>query len=180
MQVSSSRSERGLARVVRRAVAGLAATVLSVAALAHDDSPHNNELPAAWDFMLPSLDGKRFVQVSELRGPVLVNFWGRDCAPCVAELPRLQTFARDNPAWTVLLVATDAPADASAFLEQHGITLQALRGGARAGALMRASGNRHGVLPFTLALRAGNVCQARVGEVSASDLAATAARCAAP
>ena len=133
-----------------------------------------------WDFTLPTLDGRRFVQLSKLEGGVLVNFWGRDCPPCVAELPRLQAFERDNPGWTVLLVSTDAPTEASQFLAQRGISLQALRPGANVGALMRTAGNRHGALPFSVAARGGAVCSTHLGEVSAAQLDDLKAGCAAP
>lgn len=120
----------------------------------------------AWDFTLPTLEGDRFVQASRLQGPVLVNFWGRDCPPCVAELPRLQAFARDQRAWTLLLVATDPPQDARVFLQRRGITLPALKSGPNVVPLMRAAGNRTGGLPFTVALRDGHVCRVHEGELS--------------
>ena len=37
----------------------------------------------AWDFNLPALDGSRFVRASSVQGPLLVNFWGVECPPCV-------------------------------------------------------------------------------------------------
>jgi thiol-disulfide isomerase/thioredoxin len=171
MQASSSRSEPAAARALRRCVAGAAGAMLALGAVAHDNAPHGAAAPATWGFTLPTLDGKRFVTATELRGPVVVNFWGRDCPPCVAELPRLQAFARDNPGWTVLLVATDAPAEAAAFLAQQSITLPSLRAGPRAGALMRAAGNRAGALPFTVVLREAAVCATHLGELGAAQLA---------
>lgn len=130
-----------------------------------------------WDFTLPTLDGSRFVTASSLAGPVLVNFWGMDCAPCIAELPRLQAFAAAHPQWTVLLVSTDAPARAQEFVQRHGITLTVLRPGANVAALMRSAGNRSGGLPLTVALRQGRLCDGKLGELTDPDLAQIAARC---
>ena len=157
------------------------------AALGHDGkhgSAHSDDTPAPgqrWDFTLPTLDGSRFVQASALRGPVLVNFWGRDCAPCITELPRLEAFAKANPAWTVLLVSTDAPNVAAEFVQRRGLTLTVLRPGANVGALMRSAGNRSGGLPFTLALQTdapgSRICERHLGEVSSEHLAQFAERC---
>lgn len=130
-----------------------------------------------WDFSLPTLDGSRFVRLSALDGPVLVNFWSRDCPPCVTELPRLQAFATAHPAWTVLLVSTDTSAAASEFVQRHGIALPVLRPGANVAALMRAAGNRSGALPFTVAAGAARICGRQLGEMSAADLARIASAC---
>ena len=166
--------------------AALACCVLTT--LAHD-GPHAAKpvapaTPAiaatvgqAWDFTLPSLDGSRFVQASGITGPVLVNFWGRDCPPCVAELPRLQAFARDNPHWTVLLVSTDSPAIAREFVQRHSVTLPVLRPGGNVAALMRSAGNRSGGLPFTVALLSARICDAQTGAVEAADLQRMAQAC---
>jgi thiol-disulfide isomerase/thioredoxin len=136
--------------------------------------------PATWDFTLPTLEGDRFVQVSQLRGPVLVNFWGRDCPPCVAELPRLQAFAKSQPGWTLLLVATDPPQLAQQFLLQRGISgLTVLRASGNPAAMMRGAGNRSGALPFSVALQSGRICQAHTGELSDADLLALRGACAA-
>lgn len=132
----------------------------------------------AWDFSLPTLDGGRFVRLSALAGPVLVNFWGRDCPPCVEELPRLQAFADAHPAWTVLLVSTDAPADAREFAQRRGITLPVLRPGGNVVALMRAAGNRGGALPFTVAVIGARICDGQLGALSVADLQRLDAACA--
>jgi outer membrane receptor for ferrienterochelin and colicins len=153
------------------------------AAPAHDGAHRQGALPAglAWDFTLSTLDGSRFVQASALSGPVLVNFWGKDCAPCITELPRLEAFARANPQWTVLLVSTDAPADAREFVRRHAVELPVLRPGANVAALMRSAGNRSGGLPFTVALRAETsevrICGGQSGELAQADLARMAAAC---
>lgn len=124
----------------------------------------------AWNFTLADLAGERFITLSRIEGPVLVNFWGRDCPPCVAELPRLQAFAQANPQWTVLLISADAPQDAQRFLAQRGITLSALRGGPAVGSLMRKAGNRRGGLPFSASLQAGALCRNHLGELNDASL----------
>ncbi|ALX83779.1 hypothetical protein APT56_11640 [Achromobacter denitrificans] len=132
----------------------------------------------AWDFSLATLDGGRFVRLASLEGPVLVNFWGRDCPPCVTELPRLQRFADAHPAWTVLLVSTDAPAAATEFVRSHGVHLPVLRPGGNVVALMRAAGNRGGALPFTVATRVARICEGQLGALSGADLRRIAGACA--
>lgn len=159
---------RGLAGIRRCARSGLLAGLLQGA--------HAGGVPA-WDFTLATLDGDRFVQASGLPGPVLVNFWGDECPPCVAELPRLQAFARRQPGWTLLLVATDAPQEARAYLKERGITLVGLKGGPDVAVLMRSAGNRSGGLPFTVVLRDGHICQSHEGELSEAALERVGVAC---
>ncbi|HEY4081618.1 MAG TPA: TlpA disulfide reductase family protein [Burkholderiaceae bacterium] len=157
---------------VRRRFLGLACVVLGIqlsAAHAASAKP--------WDFTLPTLEGDRFVQASRLPGSVLINFWGRDCPPCVAELPRLQAFAQDQRDWTLMLVATDPPQDARVFLQRRGITLPVLKAGPSVVALMHRAGNRTGGLPFTVALRDGQICRVHEGELSEAALAELHAAC---
>lgn len=154
MSAPGSRSE------VRRLLALAGALALCVAASAKDVSGQ------PWHFTLPTLDGDRFVSLADVRGPVLVNFWGRDCPPCIAELPRLQAFARQHAGWTVLLVSTDAPEVARAALARRGVVLPALRMGANVKGLMREAGNTSGGLPYSVAVRSGRICRAAAGEVS--------------
>ncbi|MDR2873130.1 MAG: TlpA family protein disulfide reductase [Xanthomonadaceae bacterium] len=138
--------------------AGLTLMLMTVpAALANE--------PPSWGFVLPTLEGERFVRSADLPGPVLVNFWSKDCPPCVRELPRLETFARDNPQWTVILIATDTPQQAKVFLTRQGIALTTLRGGADVTGSMRGAGNRSGGLPFSVVLDDGKICETRLGEL---------------
>jgi len=132
---------------------------------------------SAWDFNLPLLDGSRFVRASAISGPVLLNFWSADCPPCVAELPRLQAFALAHPQWTVLLVSTDSPAVAREFLATRALSLPVLRPGADVRALMRGAGNRHGILPFSVTLQAGQICQRHLGELHEADLPRLVSAC---
>ena len=131
----------------------------------------------AWDFNLPALDGSHFLRASSVQGPLLVNFWGTECAPCIDELPRLQAFAAERSAWTVWLVATDPAPMARAFVERRAVHLPVLRAGQNVSGLMRAAGNRDGGLPFTVALRQGRICAVREGALAPADLASIDAAC---
>ena len=130
-----------------------------------------------WNFTLPTLEGARFIALADIRGPVLVNFWGRDCPPCMAELPRLQAFALAHPKWTVVLVSTDSPDLALEALNRRGIALLALRKGANVAGLMRAAGNTSGGLPYSVSARNAIICRAGAGEISPALLAQWAEEC---
>jgi outer membrane receptor for ferrienterochelin and colicins len=158
---------------MQRTIVSAVLACCAVASHAHDGHSASNvtsTVGQAWDFTLPSLDGSRFVKASSFTGPVLVNFWGRDCPPCVAELPRLQAFAQAHPQWTVLLVSTDSPAITREFVQQHSITLPVLRPGANVTALMRSAGNRSGGLPFTVVVYDARICDRQSGMLQDSDL----------
>ena len=129
-----------------------------------------------WQFTLPSQDGQRFVSLAKLPGPVLVNFWGVDCPPCISELPMLGTYARLHADWQVLLVNTDGAAPAQRFLETHGLhdmeAMTLLRPGLNVTGLMRKAGNLHGVLPFSVAVDSRHrICFRKAGALTEDDLA---------
>ncbi|ABE50173.1 TlpA family protein disulfide reductase [Methylobacillus flagellatus] len=130
------------------------------------------------DFKLPTLDGTRFVELRQVAKPVLVNFWGVDCPPCVAELPMLDQFAVERPDWSVLLVNTDGAAMAQRFLEQHPVKSTVLRPGMNVTGLMRKAGNKIGALPFTVVLDSRQaICFRKTGALSPEDMARIAALC---
>ena len=66
------------------------------------------ETPAGAHLSMRSLQGK----------PLLVNFWATWCPPCIAELPLLDSFYRENAAknWQVLGIAVDQLASVKDFL----------------------------------------------------------------
>jgi thiol-disulfide isomerase/thioredoxin len=39
--------------------------------------------------------------------PMVINFWGRWCAPCLREIPRLKAFQSQNPSVKVIGIAVD-------------------------------------------------------------------------
>lgn len=183
---------------------GSAATVRNAVLTAVQDSAWPAGQPTRWDFTLPTLEGDRFVTASRLPGQVLVNFWGVDCPPCLAELPLLQRLAQSasdstgssaNSStggsngggnqldtemasnWQVLLVATDPPVTAWRMLQRMGITLPTVRGGNGATALMRQAGNTTGALPFTVLLHNGQPCARHTGALYEQTLPALLAQC---
>jgi peroxiredoxin len=67
------------------------------------------------DFTLRDRNGRRF-RLSDARGKVVVlNFWSITCAPCIEEMPTLETLAEIVADWgnvEVVAVSTDAGWDA--------------------------------------------------------------------
>lgn len=72
-----------------------------------------SELPA---LDLPCFSGGT-VQVGQLRGPLVINFWATWCPPCIKELPAFQRLADRNTV-PVLGVATDSPRDGAADMAE--------------------------------------------------------------
>ncbi|HUR41250.1 MAG TPA: DsbE family thiol:disulfide interchange protein [Verrucomicrobiae bacterium] len=69
-------------------------------------------------FTLPTLDGTT-LSASELRGPLLVNFWASWCTPCLQEHPLLMDLSRQGV--TIIGIDyKDAPDAASQWLARHG------------------------------------------------------------
>jgi thiol-disulfide isomerase/thioredoxin len=77
---------------------------------------------ASFRFSIQSLDGKSF-NTSSLRGKVVViNFWFKGCAPCVAEMPSLNRLVADFKSKEVVFLAVnvqDSPPDIQRFLKSH-------------------------------------------------------------
>ncbi|MDO5087039.1 MAG: TlpA disulfide reductase family protein [Comamonadaceae bacterium] len=166
------------ARTWRRAATLLCAALLAPLGAAADSAAA--PIAPGWDFTLPTLEGDRFITASAQPGLLLVNFWGVECPPCLAELPLLQRLASSSSGWRVLLVATDPPAEARRALQRWRIQLPAARGGPGVPALMRAAGNARGALPFTVLLRDGAPCARHSGALDEASLPALLARCAPP
>ncbi len=62
----------------------------------------------ALDFKIPRLDGQGEVQLSTMKGQiVLVNFWATWCPPCREEMPYLVKLAKEFEGQGVVLVAAN-------------------------------------------------------------------------
>jgi cytochrome c biogenesis protein CcmG/thiol:disulfide interchange protein DsbE len=134
------------------------------------DTPPAPGSPAP-SLALPSLNGET-VQLSDFQGNVvLVNFWASWCAPCLAEMPRLQQWhdQHEDDGLVVLGVNTlyqDSREAVEMFLQDHDISYPMLldtEGDASRQWLARQ-------LPRSYLIdRQGVVRWTRLGEVTAHD-----------
>ena len=80
---------------------------------------------AAPDFSLPRLDGGGDIELSGLRGRVvLLNFWATWCAPCEQEMPAMQRLHEKlaDGGFDLLAVSVDnSEADVRAFRDRLGL-----------------------------------------------------------
>jgi thiol-disulfide isomerase/thioredoxin len=74
-------------------------------------------------------DGPRSVTLSHLRGHiVLLNFWATWCAPCIEEIPSLESLQKQMPQIKVLAVSTDRDNDAyNQFMTEHQLGFDNIR-----------------------------------------------------
>lgn len=134
------------------------------------------------EFELPRLDGTAFMRLADHAGrPVLLNFWGSECPPCVRELPVLFTQAVQHPQVQFLGIAVDQRSAAARFLQRLTPTYPQLLAASQPEVLLRRFGNKTGALPYTVVLDAGHAwCASRLGEVDAAWVSATLQACARP
>jgi thiol-disulfide isomerase/thioredoxin len=104
---------------------------------------------------------------------VVVNFWATWCAPCVEEMPLLQSIHDEYRARGVAVVGLgiDAPSALRRFRDEHRLSLPLYAAGAGGSEVGRALGNIAGALPYTVVVsREGRIVANRLGQVSASEL----------
>ena len=93
--------------------------------------------------------------LEQWRGQVLVvNFWATWCAPCREEIPGFVKLQEryGSRGLTFVGIAIDQPDKVAEFAGEFGINYPLLIGGLETLELLRQSGNRAGVLPYTLVI----------------------------
>lgn len=80
-------------------------------------------------FELPSLRGG-IQRLGDFHGRyTLVSFFFADCAPCIAEVPTLNAFARMHSDMNFIAITFDDAAMAHSFISERGLTWNVLYGG---------------------------------------------------
>jgi thiol-disulfide isomerase/thioredoxin len=112
--------------------------------------------------------------LSDWRGKVLVvNFWATWCAPCVEEMPDLQSVRDEYSARgvEVLGVGIDNAGNVVEFRDRLAIRFPLFVAGAGGSELAKALGNQAGVLPYTvLVSRDGRIVQRKIGRIKPPEL----------
>jgi thiol-disulfide isomerase/thioredoxin len=128
---------------------------------------------ALWQRSFETPTGATLVMQS-LRGkPLVLNFWATWCPPCIAELPLLNAFYRENAAknWQVMGVAVDQLASVKAFLERTPLDFPVAMAGQGGIDLARSLGNLQGGLPFTVVFAAdGRILRRKMGQATEENL----------
>ena len=126
-----------------------------------------------WEMNFPTPAGGT-LSMASLRGqPVLLNFWGTWCPPCVKEMPELYRFAREfaPKGWRVVGLAVDNLQPVQAFLARSPVSYAIGLAGFEGTELARRLGNDPPGLPFTVALdRRGDVVRRKGGATTLEEL----------
>lgn len=126
-----------------------------------------------WQMSFPQPDGGTLVMAA-LRGqPLLLNFWGTWCPPCIEEMPDLDRFAREfaGRGWRVVGLAVDNLKSVREFLSRSPVSYTIAIAGFEGTELTRKLGNTQSGLPFTVVFdRAGKVVARQIGITSRQQL----------
>lgn len=120
------------------------------------------------DLTLPCLGGGTDVNLSELRGPMVLNLWASNCAPCRKEMPLLQQLHEDYDDVLVLGVNYQErfPDFALKLADEVGATYPSVADPGGNLAESKAAGNIVG-LPWTVFVDAGGTVQGiKPGEIT--------------
>lgn len=151
--------------------AGLGVIQLPDALNATGKAPAAEEGRAAPDFKLATVDGGA-QQLQDFRGKyVLVNFWASWCGPCRGETPELQAFFnqyKDKPFVVVGVNQQETPNDASAFVQQFGVSYPILLD--RSGDVSQAYRVGHGLPESFLVDPHGVIRKVYLGALQTTDL----------
>ena len=128
---------------------------------------------AFWDLSFDTPAGQPLAAKAFRGKPLLLNFWATWCPPCLAELPLLNEFYRENAAkgWQVMGIAVDQPSAVRGFLERTPLDFPIVMAGLGGTDLSRSLGNLGGGLPFTVLFGAdGRILHRKIGQVTPENL----------
>jgi thiol-disulfide isomerase/thioredoxin len=133
------------------------------------EGPGGGELP---ELTLPCLGGGTDVDLSTLRGPMVINTWASNCGPCIKEMPALQQFHQmygDQVAVLGIDFLDTQPGAALALAEETGATYPSLAD--PEGALLEQEGLRlaNGNPQFLLIDTDGAVVHQQAGGLKSVD-----------
>ena len=122
---------------------------------------------SAW----PDVQGRSVAMQSYSGKPLVVNFWATWCAPCVEEMPALDTMAKAMPDAQFVGIGVDTNKNIVDFLAKIPVSYPLLVAGHSAISLVQQLGNPAGGLPFTVLVDAkGKVVETILGQVKLDDL----------
>ena len=126
-----------------------------------------------WDLSFDTPDGQPLAMNTFRGKPLLVNFWGTWCPPCIEELPLLNSFYGANKArgWQLLGLAVDQPSAVRKWLQAKPLDFAVGMAGLGGTELSKAMGNTAGSLPFTVVFdAAGRVRHRKIGKITPEEL----------
>ncbi len=129
---------------------------------------------------LAELDGTQILRLADYAGtPMVLNFWGSFCPPCVAEMPMLHQQALNFPGVQFVGIAVDDRLKARAFLQSQTVTYPQLLAPGQSDGIMRRFGDKTGALPYTVVLDDRHrLCASKAGGIDSNWLADSLRRCA--
>jgi thiol-disulfide isomerase/thioredoxin len=126
-----------------------------------------------WEMEFETPSGARLATRALKGRPLVLNFWGTWCPPCVKEMPELDQFAKEfaSSGWQVLGLAIDQAAAVRQFLERTPVGFPTALAGPEGLPLVRELGNPGGGLPFSVVFSArGEIVQRKLGPTDAAEL----------
>lgn len=134
---------------------------------------HTNPLLRLPEFSLVDLHGQRHFISEWADRPLLINFWATWCAPCLREMPMLETLQqerKDQPL-EVIGIAIDRLNAVETFVNENGVTYPILVGQTEAMEAAEKFGTEFVALPFTVfTAPGGDVLYLHSGELHLQQL----------